>query len=473
MIDIDELIEATAGRIVSGCARGEATGVSIDTRTINAGEVFFAIKGPRFDGTDFIDEAFKKGALAAVVPAGAALAQSSECGCVIELEDTVRALGYLGAFMRRRYRTPLVAISGSVGKTTTKEMIASILSRDRSILKTEGNRNNLIGLPLTLTGLSGWQSAAVVELGISVPGEMARLVEIADPDVALITNIRSAHSGNFRGIREIAREKGLLYGMAGPGCIKAVNLDDPLAVKAAGIDGPRRPGMDHVTFSAERMADVRVVDRRGIRGLGGVAMTLDVRGQVFEARLNVPGLFNVENAIAAIAAALPLGVYLDDICEGLEAFRGLGQRMEVLRLGWITLVDDTYNASPESLGAALETLQGTSGRKVAVIGGMHELGAGSERAHMEAGERAVELGMDIIVAVGEEAHDVASGAARAGAAPSRVFTFDEKEAALGALLDTILREGDVVLVKGSRAAGLEFITEGLKNGGGASREACG
>jgi len=473
VIEISWIIEATGGRPMGPCSGlDEARGVSIDTRTLEPGDVFFAIRGPRFDGHDFVDEALRKGARALVVEAGA-LKGVPRGACIVEVEDTVRALGDLGAYVRRRYRTPLLAVAGSTGKTTTKEMIAAILSRDRSILKTEGNRNNLLGLPLTLTGLRGWQSAAVVEIGISEPGEMERLVEIASPDVALVTNIRRAHIGNFSGLEEIAAEKGLLYAKAAPRCIKIVNLDDPLAMKAARLEYAGREAMEYVTFSMERMADVRLVDRTKTGRLGEVSITLDVRGQIFDLELGVPGRFNVENALAAIAAALPFGVYLEDIREGLGGYRGLGGRMEVTRLGWITILDDTYNANPDSLGAALQTLAEARGRRVAVIGDMFELGEAAGPAHEEAGRKAAEMGIDVIVAVGELAGEVARGAVLGGAESSCVFAFDDRGEALTALRQGILSEGDVVLVKGSRAAGLEYITDALKTRGEDSREACG
>ncbi len=472
MIDIDGIIKATGGTPLEGNG-AEVLGVSIDTRTLKAGDIFFALRGPNFDGHEFMDEAFSKGASAVVAEKDLLSEYRGSGGLVIIVEDTLKALGDLGAFMRRRFNTPLVAVAGSSGKTTTKEMIASILSRDRSVLKTEGNRNNIIGLPLTLAGIREGHSAVVAELGISEPGEMERLVEIAAPDVALITNIGHAHIENFSGIDAISKEKGLLYKMAGPHCVKVVNIDDPLAVAAAGIDALRRPGMEYVTFSSCRVADVRALGQKRLDGLGGVLVTFDVRGQVFDVRLKVPGLFNVANALAAIAATLPLGVYLDDIRSGLGAFAGLGGRMEVSRLGWITLLDDTYNANPDSLRVALETLEGAKGRKVAVIGEMSELGQAAERAHFDAGGKAAELGIDIVVAVGERAKDVAAGAVDGGMGQERILAFKDKETALTALRGHILKEGDVVLVKGSRAAGLEFITEGLKTEGGASCEACG
>jgi len=468
VIDIKGIIEATEG-VCSGASDAEVLGVSIDTRTLKAGDIFFAVKGPNFDGHKFIAEAFGKGAVAVVAQKGTEV----KGGPVISVEDTVRALGDLAAYMRKAFKIPLVAVAGSTGKTTTKEMIAAILSRDRAVLKTEGNKNNIIGLPLTLTGLRAEHSAAVVELGISAPGEMERLVEISSPDVALITNIGRAHIENFSGIEAISVEKGFLYRLAGPRSTKVVNIDDPLAVIASGFDSSRRRGMEYVTFSAERVADVRVLRSKRLDGLAGVLVTFDVRGQVFDVRLKVPGLFNVSNALAAIAAVLPLGVYLDDIREGLGAYAGLGGRMEVSRLGWITLLDDTYNANPDSLGVALETLEGARGRRVAVIGDMAELGKASPEAHRNGGRRAAMLGIDIVVAVGEGAKLVVAGAMDGGMRVESMFAFKDKKAALTALRGHILKEGDVVLVKGSRAAGLEFITEGLKRGGAASHEACG
>ncbi len=471
MITFSEIIEATDG-LISRPPVGSASGISIDTRTLKPGDLYIAIKGANYDGSRFCEEAFSKGASAVMVQQGR-MAISHGLGLVFMVKDTVRALGDIGAFMRRKFKTPLVAVAGSTGKTTTKEMIGAILARDRSILKTEGNKNNLIGLPLTLTGLNGGQSAAVVELGISGPGEMERLAGIAAPDVAVITNIGRAHLENFGSIEAIAAEKGLLYKLAGPACVKVVNIDDPLAVRAADLPALRRSGREFVTFSTGRVADVRLVEEKKIGGLDGVLVTFDVRGQVFDVRLGVPGLFNVVNALAAIAAVLPLGVYLDDIREGLESFSGLGGRMEVTDTGFITLIDDTYNANPDSLSAALETLEGTGGRKVAVIGEMCELGEAAVRAHREAGALVANLGIDVLVGVGGHAADLVLGAIGAGMADKSIFVFEEKNAALSALRTQILREGDLVLVKGSRSAGLEFIARGLKSERDASCEAIG
>ncbi|MFQ5479908.1 MAG: UDP-N-acetylmuramoyl-tripeptide--D-alanyl-D-alanine ligase [Thermodesulfobacteriota bacterium] len=471
MITFAEIIEAT-GAICSQSQSGQIKGVSIDTRTLKEGELYIAIKGPNYNGARFCEEAFTKGAAAVMVQRGG-MAISHGLGIVFMVNDTVRALGDLGAFIRRKFNTPLIAVAGSSGKTTTKEMIASILSRDRSILKTEGNKNNLIGLPLTLAGLGGGQSAVVVELGISEPGEMERLASIAAPDVALITNIGRAHLENFGTLGSIGQEKGKLYELAGDACVKVVNIDDPLAVKAADLPLLRSLGREFVTFSTGRVADVRLIEEKQLGGLEGVLVTFDVRGQVFDVRLSVPGAFNVTNALAAIAAVLPLGVYLDDIRAGLRSYKGLGGRMEVKATGVITLIDDTYNANPDSLSAALETLGGTEGRKVAVIGEMCELGEASERAHLDAGILAARLGIDILVTLGRRAEELARGAMDGGMPVKSIFVFEDKKAALTGLRDEILREGDVVLVKGSRAAGLEFIAEGLKSEGDASQEACG
>jgi len=293
--------------------------------------------------------------------------------------------------------------------------------------------------------------------------------------VALITNIGRAHLENFENIEAIGDEKGLLYELAGPSCVKVVNIDDPLAVKASNLQALRDSRREVVTFSTERVADVRVVEVRESESLEGALLTLDVRGQVFDVRLGVPGVFNVTNALAAIAAVLPFGVYLDDIIGGLEAFKGLGGRMEVAVGGLYTIIDDSYNANPDSLEAAFRTLLGTAeaGRKVAVIGEMCELGDGAEAAHREAGAIGAELGLDVIVAVGRRAADVAAGALEGGMSEERIFAFEDKREALSALRAFILIEGDVVLVKASRAAALEYIAEGLKSHRDASCEALG
>ncbi|GMR04774.1 MAG: UDP-N-acetylmuramoyl-tripeptide--D-alanyl-D-alanine ligase [Thermodesulfobacteriota bacterium] len=465
MIGFKELEEATGGVLRENPAATTAAGISVDTRTLREGEVFFALRGPNFDGHEFVGEAFFRKSSGVVVERTGGVNISGALNTLF-VDDTLKALGDTAAYLRRRTRVPLIAVSGSSGKTTTREMIAAVLERSRPVLKTCGNRNNLVGLPLTLSGINTTHRAAVVELGISVPGEMERLVEIADPDVALLTNIGAAHMEGLGGIQGVAEAKGELFHAPGPECFRVVNLDDEFTVAAATGLFDRA-----VTFSMEKEADVRVEGFKVDEDLTGSTAMFSIRGESVEIRLRVPGVFNIINAAAAIAALLPLDVYLDDICGGLSSFTGVRGRVEVLRGGGLVIIDDTYNANPVSVAAALGVLGSAPGRKAAVLGDMHELGDGAGDAHREAGRLAAEAGVDILVAVGSRAGAIVDGAVSAGFNPARAYSFVDKSGALAALKGDLLKEGDVLLVKGSRAAGLEEVVSGLL-GRDALKQAC-
>ena len=442
--------------------KGEASvkGVSTDSRKIQKGEVFFALKGPNFDGHSFVEAVFGKGARAAVVEQAYADKSPGPGGPLILVDDTLKALGDLASYARRLYReTPVVAVSGSAGKTTTKDMTAAILSVSRPVMKTEGNLNNLIGLPLTLLGLTAAHGAAVVELGISLPGEMKRLSEMASPDVAVLTNIGRGHLKTLGSIERVAREKGELFRSVGPEGFKVVNLDDPWTVKMAEEAGKGRP----VTFSLKDRADVRAMDYSVEEGFGGIRVTYEVRGERLKVRLNTPALCNVSNAAAAICAAVSLGATLKEAGEGLASGIAAHGRMEVVRINGLTVLDDTYNANPESVAAALLTLKRATGRKIAVLGDMRELGEASVNAHREAGKMAAEYGIDMVVAIGAFSKEITEGASSGGLSPGRVMGFGGKMDAVKALKG-LLREGDSILVKGSRAVALEEVVETLKRG---------
>lgn len=455
-----EIADATRGVLKQGSSGSHgaaASGISVDTRTLREGEVFFALKGPNFDGHAFISEALGKKASGVVVEKGSKVEIPDGLSAVF-VEDTLRALGDTAASLRRRVRVPLVAVSGSTGKTTTKEMAAAILARSRPVLKTEGNRNNLVGLPLTLSGINSSHRAAVVELGISGPGEMKRLVEISDPDVALITNIGRSHMEGHGDIEGVAGAKRELFDCSRPECFKVVNLDDELVVRSA-----EEHSAGVITFGFNKEADVRVEDFRAGDNLSGSTARFFVRGEPVDIRLRVPGVFNMANAAAAVAALLPLDVYLDDIYEGLYGFTGVSGRLEIVRSGALTILDDTYNANPESVSAALGALKGAAGRRVAVLGEMHELGECAEGAHRETGRLAAEAGIDMIVAVGRWSSVVVDGALDAGFRARLAYGFDDWKSALKALKGDLLKAGDVLLVKGSRAAGLEEVVRGLSD----------
>lgn len=449
-----EIADVLNGRLVNGRDAGIGAaidGVAIDSRKDCRGKVFFALKGPNFDGHDFLADVFARGAAAAVVH-GKGPFECPPSAPLIEVEDTLLALGALAAHVRRGFKKPVIAVSGSAGKTTTKDMTASILNVSGKVLKTEGNKNNLIGMPLTLFGLDDAYDAAVVELGISEPGEMEKLVSICRPDIAVLTNIGRGHLERFGSIEGVAAAKGPLFKNLGPDGVRVVNLDDPWVVRVAG------EMRNAVTYSLHAEADVTVRDYSD-KGLGGVSVTYGVRGDKASVRFNGPGLSNVINGAAAIAASLPLGASIGDMEEGLGSFPAAKGRMGVFRFGGLTVLDDTYNANPESVAEALATLKKAGGRKVAVLGDMLELGAAAKNEHREAGRLAGTLGIDIVVAIGGHAADLIEGAADAGV--KGAYGFNGRQEAAKAL-GNLLRPGDTVLVKGSRAMGLERIVEGLR-----------
>ncbi len=449
----EEIARAVNGRLVSGAPGAAAKGVSTDSRGVRPGEVFFALRGPNFDGRGFVRDAASKGAVAAVAE-GPVEGLPASFGMIV-VEDAVRALGDLASHARGLCRAPLIAVTGSAGKTTTKEMIASILGRTRSVLKTRGNMNNLIGMPLTLLASDGSHGAAVIELGVSVPGEMARLAAICRPDVGVITNVGRAHLESLGSVEGVAMEKGALFASMKDG-VKVVNLDDPWVERLAAGNGRQ------VTYSVNRDADVRVRSFEA-RGFGSIKAVYDVRGNEVEARLDSPNPANVVNGAAAIAACLPMGAEPEDAGEGLSSFSTVHGRMEVLRANGLTILDDAYNANPESSGAAIRTLAAAGGRKVAVLGDMLELGEASRPEHRRIGALAGESGIDVLVAIGRWSKDVADGFVSASGA-GRALCFGEKAPALEALR-SIVAEGDFVLVKGSRAMALEDAVDILKNPG--------
>jgi UDP-N-acetylmuramoyl-tripeptide--D-alanyl-D-alanine ligase len=385
---------------------------------------------------------------------------------MVVVADTLTALGDISAKIRADFKRPLIAVSGSSGKTTTKEMIASILSRSGSVRKTEGNKNNLVGVPLTLFGLDDTQGSAVVELGISEPGEMQRLTDIAAPDVAVLTNIGRAHMEGLATMDKVAEEKLKLFGGVlecnDKAAMIAVNLDDErIAAYAESLPKERI-----VTFGSKVVSgftlDVLIRDVQLEEG--SLKVNYVVRGEEIEICFSSPLRTNAINGAAAIAAVLPLGAALEDIIKGLKSFTQPAGRMEVLRAGNVVLLDDSYNANPDSVGEALKSLVAMAGaeaaRSVAILGDMLELGAQAERLHREVGAASKELNLGLLIAVGKAGEATALGAKNAGMADEDVLHFANNEEAIKALEEVIM-EGDIVLVKGSRSSRMEEVVEGI------------
>jgi UDP-N-acetylmuramoyl-tripeptide--D-alanyl-D-alanine ligase len=453
-----ELAQAAGGRLVGGDGGRVIGGISIDSRSVAAGDLFFAIRGERFDGHAFVQAAFGRGAVGAVV-SEAAVARVPAGAIVVLVADTTAALQALARHVRRASGAKVVAITGSAGKTTTKEIAAEFLSTRYRVFRNKGNLNNHIGLPLSLLELRGRPQVAVVELGMNHPGEIRTLVGIAEPDVRVWTNVGDAHMGFFASADAIADAKAEILEQARSTDLLVANADDDrVMARAQGFTGRM------VTFGIDRPADVRAADvvDRGVDGTS--AWLLTNRG---EARIETPlvGRGNLANILAAAAVALDAEVPLAEIVARAVTLAPAPRRGTVLRLaGGITVLDDSYNSSPAALRRALETLGSTTGRarKGAVLGEMLELGDHSLRLHRACGAAAAAAGLAWLVTVGgAPAAALGDAAVEAGLSAAAVrHAATSTEAAEIAL--SLARPGDLILVKGSRGIGVDRVTDRLE-----------
>jgi UDP-N-acetylmuramoyl-tripeptide--D-alanyl-D-alanine ligase len=464
ILTLEEVLKVTRGSLIQGGASTFFRGVSTDSRTVAEGDLFVALKGPRFDGHHYALEALGK-------RAGGVLIEEDKVGdirwngdrskAVIAVKDTLSALGDIARDWRRKQGIPLVALTGSNGKTTTKEMIAACLETTFPVLKTKGNLNNLIGVPLTLLTLTERERVAVLEMGMNAPGEIRRLTEIAEPDVGLITNIQMVHLEGLGNLERLKEEKGELFRrMRRDGTI-LVNQDDPRVMDLAS----HYPGQK-ITFGTEHAADVMAKEIR-LRGARGTSFTLLLEGEAMEVRLPLLGKHFVPNALSAVAIACLFGVEVRQIKEALEKFQPFPMRMEVVPLkGGTTLINDAYNANPYSTELALETLAEAKGkgRAIAVLGDMLELGSFTQEAHEQVGKKVSELSIDFLLALGEEASTVVQSAIRHGFPMKRVRVVENHSEAIS-LLREMIQDGDWILIKGSRRMAMEKIVEGLAEGG--------
>jgi UDP-N-acetylmuramoyl-tripeptide--D-alanyl-D-alanine ligase len=457
-LGIADIIRWSGGTLLAGDVQGECRGVGIDSRRVEPRSLFIAIRGPQHDAHRFLQDAADAGAAGLLVEAGAVIPDAVRARCaIVAVADTTQALGALAAGYRSTFSGPLVAITGSNGKTTTKEMCAAILAVRAPCLKTEGNLNNQYGLPLTLLRRDESQRSAVVEIGMNHAGETAPLAAIARPTVGVITNIGTAHIENLGSQDAIAREKGALFEALGEDAVAIANFDDARVV-AQLARTKARP----FTFGREMGADVRAehVIALGERGCAFEVVAPDGRASV---RVAGVGQIPVLNALAAAAAALAAGASLDDVGAGLEDYRPPSGRLEPVALPRnVILLNDTYNANPQSMEVALRSLaelKGTS-RGLAVLGEMGELGATARDAHRDAGRLAAELGIDFVFALGQHAGDVVAGAIEGGMAPERAIAGRDHDD-LAARVRAVLRGSDWVLVKGSRSMKMERVVQAL------------
>ncbi|GAB4543173.1 MAG: UDP-N-acetylmuramoyl-tripeptide--D-alanyl-D-alanine ligase [Thermodesulfovibrionia bacterium] len=446
-LTLKEIVMAINGELLYGSVKG-FSGVSIDSRTIKDGELFFAIKGDRFDGHDFLDDALKKGSGAVV---SSPKVSPSPDRVVIKVKDTVRALQDLANFWRKRIGSRVVAITGSNGKTTTKEMTYKVLSKGFRVQRNEGNLNNHIGLPLSILKVEPDTEVIVLELGMNAKGEIRRLCEVALPDYGVITNIGTAHIGMLGGMESIRDAKlEILNGLN----TLIINGDDEFL-----MDGVRGFSGRVITFSIRRESDVMATDI--VKTDNGSMFRLRWMGNETPINLNVHGLFNIYNALAASAVGLAFGMDINDIRDALSHYHAFPMRFEIIRRKGLTIINDSYNANPSSMKEAINELIGLKkdNRAVAILGDMYELGEFSYEWHEDIGRFLSGAGIDVFVAIGEMM-SVAGEVVSKGNRDVRVYRFKDVYEAERGIMD-IIEPNDTILIKGSRAMGMERLVERL------------
>lgn len=458
--------DAVGGDMISGAPDSPVPGICTDSRALEKGHLFWALRGERFDGHDYLEQALNKGAGGVVGEAGRLRGISVPAGRIaISVEDSLKALGDLASWRRKAQEVTVAALTGSNGKTTTKEMTADILALEGPVLKTEGNFNNLIGLPLTLLRLTKVQKRAIVEMGMNRPGEIARLTEIASPDFGLITNVSKAHLEGLGDIRAVARAKAELLDQMDMDGTVLLNGDDAFLMSESGRFKGRM-----VTFGLGKHNDYLAEDVQDY-GKDGASFIMRYGSGCFEIHIKIPGRQNVHNALAAGALALEMGASESMVDQGLSAYEGFSGRFSIMELpGGVLLVDDTYNANPASFQAALESLPGLvreGGRVLVGLGDMMELGEESVPAHVAAGRITAGRGVDYLVVMGRYADEVIRGALEGGLPVERTKKArTHEEMANG--INKLLRDGDVLLLKASRRMQFDRVVEliaGSEKGG--------
>jgi len=448
--------QVTGGALHGGETDREVGNVVTDSRMVQPGDLFIALRGPRFDAHDFVDDVVAKGA-SALVEAGQA--DRRPRNGIVEVDDTLKALQDLAHAVRQAAATRVIAITGSAGKTTTKETIAGFLERRFTVVKNKGNLNNHIGLPLSLMQLREGPDVAVMELGMNHAGEISTLVAIAEPEVRVWTNVGDAHLGFFASPDAIADAKAEILERADADSLLVCNADDARVMARVG----RFPGRT-LTFGTSPDADVRAVDVED-RGLDGMRARIVTRHDG-ERTVETPllGRGNLSNVLAATAVALDAGIALDDIAVVSAQLSPADRRGAVRRLrDGIVLIDDSYNSSPAALQRALEVVarERRARRKVAILGEMLELGEHAPRLHSESGSAAAGSGLGLLLTVGgAPARDMATAATAAGMPPESVSYFETSDAAAAAAV-RLVRAGDVVLVKGSRGVRTDIVVDRL------------
>lgn len=450
-LKICEIAEFMEGKILMGDSQAVAKGYSIDSRTIKSGELFFALKGDR-DGHDFVQDALRNGGLGAVV---SRMVEMPENKVFIYVEDTLKALQNLAKKVVERLKPKIVGITGSVGKTTVKESTFHLLSKFKKCIKSPGNLNNHVGLPLSILNIDVDDEIAILEMAMSSKGEIRLLTEIAPPDISVITNINPVHLQFFSSVEDIALAKKEILDGTKEGGVAILNGDDPLV---------RKISMDFrgekIFFGKGATNQIRISDIKR-DGEFGIEFTIDLEGERERFKLKPVTKPVIWNILPAIGVASAFGLKLRDISPYLSNFKPFKMRGEIVFVGNKILIDDSYNSNPRALTIMLEELSYAKGRKIAVLGDMLELGEREEEFHREIGRLIANLKTDFLITVGKLASLMGEEAVKCGMSRENFRAFPDSESA-SEFVKEIVKEGDIVLVKGSRRLKMEIVSERLK-----------
>ncbi len=447
----DDLLGLTGGRLLARSAR-PIRHAAVDSRLVQPGWLFVALPGERTDGHAHVADAIERGAAAILVTRPMPLPPADVT--LIRVVDGLTALAAVAGGWRRRFDPIVVGVTGSIAKTSTKEAVAAVLARRFTTLRSEGNRNNEVGLPLTVLDLGPEHEAVVLEMGMYAGGEIADLARVARPSIGVVTAVQAVHLSRIGSLDAIERAKGELLEALPPDGTAILNADDPI-VRRMGA----RTAARVLTYGFAAEADVSAAAMISA-GTAGMTFTLQTPRGTADVTIPALGRLSVHNALAGTAVGLAAGMTVPEIVAGLRDGWSAPHRVQLVRTGGLTLLDDTYNASPGSVAAALDVLAGLPGRRIAVLGEMLELGDDHEDGHRAVGLAAAAV-VDRLVVIGDGASDIADGARDAGLDPTRIASMPDAEAALDHLRSR-LRDGDVVLVKASRGIALEHLVDALR-----------
>jgi UDP-N-acetylmuramoyl-tripeptide--D-alanyl-D-alanine ligase len=459
-ITVNEVVSAIGGRQISGSPDKFIRGLSTDSRRMIPGDMFLALKGEIYDGHNFLAEAINAGAAGVIIESNNNRRKELSINnlAVITVSSTLKALGDLALWWRKQWGGRVIAITGSNGKSTTKEMAASILSLKANTMKSPGNFNNLIGLPLTILLLEEDHRMAVLEMGMNRAGEIARLTQIAEPDIGMITNVARAHLEGLGDLNGVIKAKGELLREMSQESTAILNGDNELYARLASIFQGQI-----ITFGLGKMNQVRAGDIKEI-GDCTQAFNIYIKGERVPVKIKLPGIHNIFNALGSAAIAFCLSISSEFIAQGLEDFRPLKGRFQIIDLkGGIQIIDDTYNSNPSSLMAALQTIKALKKQDLVVgLGEMMELGKEASKYHFDAGQLVAGAGARYLVVLGEHGRQIIEGACKGGMDIKKTYLAANHAEMIDAIKARV-REGDIVFLKGSRKVALDKVVEAIKN----------